>query len=168
MNAAGLLRSGLIHNLISTINLINLRMVLIIVLKRTMLGKVGNPHGRQEVNTMGNEFENWYADYENGFEDLTAKELAEMAWKEAKTRAPEWQGIREDNLPELKDDAVLIHFENGSIETCHIEDMFKPITAGFDEKGVQKYVIPAMSSIYQGNMPTHWMPLPQPPKGGEV
>ena len=45
-----------------------------------------------------------------------------------------WIDIHKEE-PELKDGSVLMHFENGSIETVHIEDFFKPITNGFDKDG---------------------------------
>jgi len=66
-----------------------------------------------------------------------------------------------DTLPELRDDSVLAHFENGSIETVHIEDMFKDITDGLDEKGQQQY-----TKWYLNHSPklTHWMELPKPPQ----
>ncbi len=66
-----------------------------------------------------------------------------------------------DTLPELRDDSVLAHFENGSIETVHIEDMFKDITDGLDEKGQQQY-----TKWYLNHYPklTHWMELPKPPQ----
>ena len=44
-----------------------------------------------------------------------------------------------DELPESKDENVLVHFENGSIETCHIQFFFDDITAGLDGDGAQLY-----------------------------
>jgi hypothetical protein len=66
-----------------------------------------------------------------------------------------------DTLPKLRDDSVLAHFETGSIETVHIEDMFKDITDGLDEKGQQQY-----TKLYLNHEPklTHWMELPKPPQ----
>jgi len=66
-----------------------------------------------------------------------------------------------DTLPELRDDSILAHFENGSIEAVHIEDMFKDITDGLDEKGQQQY-----TKWYLNHNPklTHWMELPKPPQ----
>lgn len=65
-----------------------------------------------------------------------------------------------DCLPEIKDDSVIAFFGNtGSIETVHIEEYFKPITSGLDDKGSQKYTLWA----YHQNV-THWMPLPEPPE----
>jgi hypothetical protein len=45
----------------------------------------------------------------------------------------------EERLPELKDDSVVIEFENGELSSVHREDWFKDITAGRDEKGNQLY-----------------------------
>ncbi len=66
-----------------------------------------------------------------------------------------------DKLPELRDGNVLAHFENGSIETVHIQDMFGDITAGIDENGNQLY-----TKWYINHKPklTHWMELPKPPQ----
>jgi len=66
----------------------------------------------------------------------------------------------ETRLPELKDDGVLVHFDNGSIETVHIEDYFKPITSGIVD-GVQTW-----TRWYLHHEPkvTHWMALPDPPQ----
>lgn len=72
----------------------------------------------------------------------------------------EWISV-EDRLPKKWDGGVLVHFENGSIETVHIEDYFKDITNGFDSSGNQLY-----TKWYKHSNPkvTHWMPLPDPPK----
>jgi hypothetical protein len=71
----------------------------------------------------------------------------------------DWINV-EDRLPELKDDSVLGYFaDNGSIETIHIEDYFKDITDGFDEKGKQLY-----TKWYLHQRVTYWMPLPPPPE----
>ena len=66
-----------------------------------------------------------------------------------------------DQLPEIKDDSVLAHFENGSIETVHIKDMFGEITAGINENGIQLY-----TRWYIDHNPkvTHWMELPEAPQ----
>ena len=69
----------------------------------------------------------------------------------------EWINVK-DKLPELKDGSVLVHFENGSIETVHIEDYFKPITNGYDSNGVLQY-----TKWYLSTTITHWMELPSPP-----
>lgn len=65
----------------------------------------------------------------------------------------------DDRLPEIKDDSVIAHFSNGSIETVHIEDNFKDITCGFDDHGNQLY-----TQWYLSAGITHWQPLPTPPK----
>ncbi len=72
-----------------------------------------------------------------------------------------WVDINEEE-PELRDNSVLMHFGNGSIETVHIEDFFKPITNGFDKDGKQLY-----TKWWINHDPecTHWMDLPPPPKG---
>lgn len=80
--------------------------------------------------------------------------------EKAKAQAvPVWISV-EDKLPEIADASVLAHFQNGSIETVHIEDWFKDITSGFDEAGNQaftKWYLKASNTI------THWMPLPESP-----
>lgn len=64
--------------------------------------------------------------------------------------------------PKLKDDSILCHFSNGSIETCHIEDMFEIITIGINEDGTAqtKY---RHEILNQDVTLTHWMVLPEPP-----
>ena len=66
-----------------------------------------------------------------------------------------------DTLPKLEDNSVLAHFENGSIETVHIQDFFGDITNGVDENGKQLY-----TKWYLNHNPklTHWMQLPEAPK----
>ncbi|WP_149945479.1 DUF551 domain-containing protein [Acinetobacter baumannii] len=80
--------------------------------------------------------------------------------EKAKVQAvPVWISV-EDKLPEIADASVLAHFQNGSIETVHIEDWFKDITSGFDEAGIQtftKWYLKASNTI------THWMSLPEAP-----
>ena len=49
-----------------------------------------------------------------------------------------------------------------AVEIVNTVDYFRPITAGLDEAGNQKY---ALWAISQGV--THWMPLPGPPKPRE-
>ena len=58
----------------------------------------------------------------------------------------EWISVNE-SIPESADNSVLVHFENGGIETVHIQDMF---TSGW--------------YLHNDPKPTHWMPLPNPPK----
>lgn len=70
----------------------------------------------------------------------------------------QWISVK-DGLPKLRDASVLAYFSNGSIETVHIEDNFKDITAEFDDKGNQQY-----TKWYKNIGITHWMPLPEPPK----
>ncbi|MDV7621691.1 DUF551 domain-containing protein [Acinetobacter baumannii] len=80
--------------------------------------------------------------------------------EKAKAQAvPEWISV-DVKLPEIADASVLAHFQNGSIETIHIEDWFKDITSGFDEAGNQtftKWYLKASNTI------THWKPLPEAP-----
>lgn len=83
---------------------------------------------------------------------------AELEKAKAQT-VPEWISV-DVKLPEIADASVLAHFQNGSIETVHIEDWFKDITSGFDEAGNQtftKWYLKASNTI------THWMPLPEAP-----
>ncbi len=69
-----------------------------------------------------------------------------------------WISVK-DKLPKIKDDSVLVHFSNGSIETVHLE-WFDDITCGLDEDGNQLYC----KRFYNHNPCfTHWMPLPKPP-----
>lgn len=64
-----------------------------------------------------------------------------------------------DELPELRDDSVLVYFsENGGIDMVHIEDWFSDITNGLDAYGNQLYV-----KMYATRGVTHWQPLPEPP-----
>ncbi|EPG40160.1 DUF551 domain-containing protein [Acinetobacter baumannii] len=72
---------------------------------------------------------------------------------------PEWISVK-DKLPEITDASVLAHFQNGSIETVHIEDWFKDITDGLDEDGRQKYT---KWYLKASNTITHWAPLLMPP-----
>lgn len=69
-----------------------------------------------------------------------------------------WVDIHEQE-PELKDGSVLMHFANGSTETVHIEDFFRPITAGVVD-GKQQY-----TKWWMSHEPacTHWMELPESP-----
>jgi len=69
-----------------------------------------------------------------------------------------WINIK-DELPEIKDDSVLVHFANGSIETVHL-DWFDDITCGLDGDGEQKYC-----KMFLNHDPEflHWMELPSPP-----
>ena len=73
----------------------------------------------------------------------------------------EWISIN-DELPDNTSDdtSVLVHFENGSIETVHME-YFTDIACGFDDDGSQLYC-----KMYENYYPafTHWMKLPEPPE----
>ena len=64
-----------------------------------------------------------------------------------------------DREPHLSDRSVLMHFANGSIETVHVEDFFKPITNGVRD-GVQQYT---KWFINHDPACTHWMELPDAP-----
>lgn len=82
------------------------------------------------------------------------------ALEKAKAQAvPEWISV-EVKLPEIADASVLAHFQNGSIETVHIEDWFKDITSGLDEAENQMYT---KWYLKASNTITHWMPLPEAP-----
>lgn len=74
-----------------------------------------------------------------------------------------WVSV-DDRLPEIKDDSVLAHFENGSIESVHIQDYFKPITNGFDDDGNQIYTL---WYLHSAPIVTHWQPLPAAPTDKE-
>jgi hypothetical protein len=89
------------------------------------------------------------------------KDIAIDCWNTRKQPLIEWVSV-EDRFPEIKDDSVLAYFKNGSIETVHIEDNFKDITAGFDATGKQLY-----TKWYKNANITHWMPLPEPPNTGK-
>ncbi len=67
----------------------------------------------------------------------------------------------EDALPFLGDYSILAHFENGSIETVHVEDYFKDITAGLDWNENQLYT---KWYLHSDPAVTHWMYLPDPPR----
>jgi hypothetical protein len=69
----------------------------------------------------------------------------------------EWVDVN-DRLPQLKDDSVLVYFDNGGIDMVHIEDYFGDITSGVID-GKQTY-----TKWYLSQGVTHWMPLPEPPK----
>ncbi|TKV65914.1 DUF551 domain-containing protein [Acinetobacter baumannii] len=109
-------------------------------------------------------FEKYWDDfceaYGNGFDRSLAKLFFANGWGEAKAQAiPEWISV-EEKLPEITDASVLAHFQNGSIETVHIEDWFKDITDGLDEDGRQKYT---KWYLKASNTITHWAPLLMPP-----
>ena len=55
-----------------------------------------------------------------------------------------WVSVKE-RLPELKDEGVIVHYENGSIEMVHIEDWVRDGLCEFNVKI------------------THWMAAPEPP-----
>ncbi len=69
-----------------------------------------------------------------------------------------WISVK-DELPEITDNNVLVHFSNGSIETVHLE-FFDDITCGLDSEGKQLYC-----KRFKNHDPafTHWIPLPEPP-----
>lgn len=71
----------------------------------------------------------------------------------------EWISV-EDRLPEIRDDSVLAYFENGSIETIHIQGFFEDIGNGI-KNGVQQYT---KWYLHSNPKVTHWMNLPEPPK----
>ncbi len=69
-----------------------------------------------------------------------------------------WISVKE-KLPESEDNSVLAQFNNGSIETVHIQDYFDDITAGLDENGNQLY-----TKWYISQGVVAWQPLPEPYK----
>lgn len=84
----------------------------------------------------------------------------------------EWINVN-DELPESKDDSVLVcsvdgskynenEFPEGGIDMVHIQDYFDDITAGLDEKGNQLY-----TKRYIEMGITHWMYLPELPFCGK-
>lgn len=97
---------------------------------------------------------------ENVYTFMDGEEVINIITNAPTVQRDGWVSV-EDRLPELKDDSVLAHFENGSIETVHIEDYFKPITNGFDEDGNQIYT---KWYLHSNPLVTHWKPLPEPPK----
>lgn len=66
-----------------------------------------------------------------------------------------------EHIPGLSDRSVLAYFPaTGSMEIVHVEDYFKPITAGRDPKtGNQLF-----SRWYTQAGISHWRELPEPPK----
>lgn len=76
----------------------------------------------------------------------------------------EWISVL-DRLPELGDYSVLAYFNNGKtfddggMDMVHVEDYFKPITAGTGLKSEQLY-----THWYLFQKVTHWAKLPEPPK----
>lgn len=67
----------------------------------------------------------------------------------------------EDELPAWFDGPILAYFqETDSIETVNCEDFFKPITAGLDEQGNQKWTYWYLS--HQIRI-THWALCPERP-----
>lgn len=70
-----------------------------------------------------------------------------------------WISVKE-KLPESEDNLVLAQFNNGSIETVHIQDYFDDITAGLDENGNQLY-----TKWYISQGVVAWQPLPPAWKG---
>lgn len=105
---------------------------------------------QKEISNMNSRWDAW----------LRSAKHHDAELKKAKAQAvPEWISV-DVKLPEIADASVLAHFQNGSIETVHIEDWFKDITSGFDEAGNQtftKWYLKASNTII------HWMPLPEAP-----
>jgi hypothetical protein len=55
---------------------------------------------------------------------------------------PGWNKISETGMPKRGDYSVLVYHKNGSIETCHVDDLYWSV-------GLNVY--------------THWMKLPEAP-----
>jgi len=104
--------------------------------------------------------EKWACELTDACEELNTGWFIWQECVKAKAQAiPEWISV-EEKLPEITDASVLAHFQNGSIETVHIEDWFKDITDGLDEDGRQKYT---KWYLKASNTITHWAPLLMPP-----
>lgn len=73
---------------------------------------------------------------------------------------PKWISV-EEATPTLSDRSVLVQFENGSIETVHVQYYFEPVRAGLDAEGNQLW-----RAWYLVSDPkvTHWQELPEPAK----
>lgn len=105
---------------------------------------------QKEISNMNSRWDAW----------LRCAKHRDAELEKAKAQAiPEWISV-EEKLPEINDASVLAHFQNGSIETVHIEDWFKDITDGLDEDGRQKYT---KWYLKASNTITHWAPLLMPP-----
>ena len=70
-----------------------------------------------------------------------------------------WTPLNTENdtlLPELRDEKVLVRFENGKWDAVYIIDMFDDIYDGLDEKGQPQY-----TKLYRTHIPkiTHWREL---------
>ena len=57
----------------------------------------------------------------------------------------------EERTPELGDYSILIWFEHGTWDMCHVEDWFGDITNGLDDNGVLQY-----TKWYLKQPVTHW------------
>lgn len=66
-----------------------------------------------------------------------------------------------EGIPPLSDRGVLVYFsETKSVESVHVEDFFKPITAGKDpDTGNQLF-----TRWYESQGVTDWMELPDQPQ----
>jgi len=53
-----------------------------------------------------------------------------------------WNKISNTNMPKRGDYSVLVYHVNGSVETCHVDDLYW---------------------AFRLNMYSHWMDLPAPP-----
>ena len=72
----------------------------------------------------------------------------------------EWISVKE-SIPHSCDDSVFVYFSGiGSVDVVHIQDYFDDITSGFDDEGNQIF-----TKWYKSQKVTHWMALPNPPKG---
>lgn len=65
-----------------------------------------------------------------------------------------------EGIPLLSDRNVQVYFsETDAVEDVHVEDYFKPITAGTDpDTGSQLF-----TRWYESQSVTHWMELPERP-----
>lgn len=75
----------------------------------------------------------------------------------------EWVSVK-DRLPENTTDKVIVHCKNGYIGFGHYEDCNSWLI-GCKLENIKPHVVCDVYGIDGGYKVTHWMPLPEPPKG---